>query len=71
VAAALVYAAAVSAVSTAGNRLLVVLDDVAEKDLYSQFLGDLTGALMRDAARCCTTYFIYSSFFEEAIGRPE
>lgn len=45
------YAAAVSAVSTAGNRLLVVLDDVAEKDLYSQFLGDLTGALMRDAAR--------------------
>ncbi|KAM0470415.1 hypothetical protein ACHAPX_009945 [Trichoderma viride] len=42
VAAALVYAAAVSAVSTAGNRLLVVLDDVAEKDLYSQFLGDLT-----------------------------
>ncbi|PTB35700.1 uncharacterized protein TrAFT101_010550 [Trichoderma asperellum] len=43
VAAALVYAAAVSAVSTAGNRLLVVLDDVAEKDLYSQFLGDLTG----------------------------
>jgi len=47
VAAALVYAAAVSAVSTAGNRLLVVLDDVAEKDLYSQFLGDLTGAYPR------------------------
>lgn len=47
VAAALVYAAAVSAVSTAGNRLLVVLDDVAEKDLYSQFLGDLTGAYLR------------------------
>jgi hypothetical protein len=70
VAAALVYAAAVSAVSTAGNRLLVVLDDVAEKDLYSQFLGDLTGALMRDA-RCCTTYLISSSLFERAIGRPE
>ncbi|KAM0247633.1 hypothetical protein ACHAQJ_009773 [Trichoderma viride] len=40
--AALLYAAAVSAVSTAGNRLLVVLDDVAEKDTYGQFLGDLT-----------------------------
>ncbi|KAL7793707.1 Dolichyl-diphosphooligosaccharide--protein glycosyltransferase subunit WBP1 [Trichoderma ceciliae] len=40
--AALLCAAAVSAVSTAGNRLLVVLDDVAEKDTYGQFLGDLT-----------------------------
>jgi oligosaccharyltransferase complex subunit beta len=45
-AAALLYAAAVSAVSTAGNRLLVVLDDVAEKDTYGQFLGDLTGAYL-------------------------
>lgn len=41
--AALLFAAAASAVSTAGNRLLVVLDDVAEKDTYGQFLGDLTG----------------------------
>ncbi|PON10392.1 hypothetical protein C2W62_50310 [Candidatus Entotheonella serta] len=37
------FAAAVSAVSTTGNRLLVVLDDAAEKDAYSQFFGDLTG----------------------------
>ncbi|KAL3965281.1 hypothetical protein ACCO45_002285 [Purpureocillium lilacinum] len=36
------FAAAVSAVSTTGNRLLVVLDDAAEKDAYSQFFGDLT-----------------------------
>lgn len=58
VAAALVYAAAVSAVSTAGNRLLVVLDDVAEKDLYSQFLGDLTGALMR--VRYAAPHILYA-----------
>ncbi|KAH0600075.1 hypothetical protein MHUMG1_01071 [Metarhizium humberi] len=41
-AAAVLFAAAVSAVSTAGNRLLVVLDDVAEKENYKQFFGDLT-----------------------------
>ncbi|KHO01343.1 Oligosaccharyl transferase complex, subunit Wbp1 [Metarhizium album ARSEF 1941] len=40
-AAALVFAAAVSAISTAGNRLLVVLDDVSDKDKYSRFFGDL------------------------------
>ncbi|KAG6036929.1 hypothetical protein E4U41_005432 [Claviceps citrina] len=41
-AAVLLLAAVVSAVSTTGNRLLVVLDDVAEKDIYKQFFGDLT-----------------------------
>ncbi|KAH6604407.1 dolichyl-diphosphooligosaccharide- glycosyltransferase 48kda subunit [Trichoderma cornu-damae] len=41
VASLLLFAATVSAVSTAGNRLLVVLDDVAEKDTYGRFLGDL------------------------------
>ncbi|KAL6822802.1 Dolichyl-diphosphooligosaccharide-protein glycosyltransferase 48kDa subunit [Trichoderma sp. SZMC 28015] len=40
--AAALFAAAASAVSTGGSRLLVVLDDVAEKDTYGQFLGDLT-----------------------------
>ncbi|KAK3298424.1 oligosaccharyl transferase-like protein [Chaetomium fimeti] len=35
------FAAAVSAISTSGNRLLVILDDVADKENYSQFLGDL------------------------------
>lgn len=39
--AALLFAAAASAVSTTGNRLLVVLDDVAEKETYGQFFGDL------------------------------
>ncbi|KAK3905724.1 Oligosaccharyltransferase 48 kDa subunit beta-domain-containing protein [Staphylotrichum tortipilum] len=38
-----VLAGVVSAISTSGNRLLVVLDDVADKEGYSQFLGDLEG----------------------------
>ncbi|KAK4151446.1 Dolichyl-diphosphooligosaccharide--protein glycosyltransferase subunit wbp1 [Chaetomidium leptoderma] len=38
---AFLFAAAVSALSTSGNRLLVILDDVAEKESYSKFLGDL------------------------------
>lgn len=42
-AAVLLLAAVVSAVSTTGNRLLVVLDNVADKDNYKQFFGDLTG----------------------------
>ncbi|KAG5988926.1 hypothetical protein E4U54_004494 [Claviceps lovelessii] len=41
-AAVLLLAAVVSAVSTTGNRLLVVLDNVADKDNYKQFFGDLT-----------------------------
>lgn len=40
---ALLAASLVSAVSTSGNRLLVVLDDVAEKGDYSTFFGDLAG----------------------------
>jgi oligosaccharyltransferase complex subunit beta len=39
----LAFATAVSAVSTTGNRLLVVLDDVAEKTAYTSFFGDLSG----------------------------
>lgn len=39
----LLGAALVAAVSNGGSRLLVVLDDVAEKDAYGYFLGDLTG----------------------------
>jgi oligosaccharyltransferase complex subunit beta len=35
------FAAVVSAISTSGNRLLVILDDVADKESYSKFLGDL------------------------------
>ncbi|ROT40947.1 dolichyl-di-phosphooligosaccharide-protein glycotransferase [Sodiomyces alkalinus F11] len=37
------FAAAVHAASAGGDRLLVLLDDVAEKDVYSTFLGDLEG----------------------------
>lgn len=33
----------VNALSATGGRLLVVLDDVADKDKYSQFWGDLQG----------------------------
>jgi oligosaccharyltransferase complex subunit beta len=35
--------AAVQAVSTAGNRLLVILEDTAEKSNYSKFWEDLEG----------------------------
>ncbi|KAK3372396.1 oligosaccharyl transferase-like protein [Podospora didyma] len=38
---ALLWVTAVSAISTTGDRLLVVLDDVADKATYSKFLGDL------------------------------
>jgi oligosaccharyltransferase complex subunit beta len=38
-----VFAAATSALSTSGNRLLVVLNDVADKSAYTQFFGDLAG----------------------------
>lgn len=48
-AAVLLLAAVVSAVSTAGNRLLVVLDDVSEKNNYNQFFGDLKGKEKNDA----------------------
>ncbi|KAK0749416.1 Dolichyl-diphosphooligosaccharide--protein glycosyltransferase subunit WBP1 [Schizothecium vesticola] len=39
--AVLVLATVVSAISTTGDRLLVVLDDAAEQAGYSKFLGDL------------------------------
>lgn len=39
----LCLAAAVNALSSSGNRLLVVLEDAAEKDLYSVFWSDLKG----------------------------
>ncbi|KAI0379059.1 Dolichyl-diphosphooligosaccharide-protein glycosyltransferase 48kDa subunit [Hypomontagnella monticulosa] len=39
----LLCAALVHAISSSGDRLLVVLEDVAEKATYSKFLGDLEG----------------------------
>lgn len=33
----------VSALSSSGSRLLVVLEETGEKDKYSQFWGDLEG----------------------------
>ena len=33
----------VSAVSTSGSRLLVVLDEVGEKKKYGKYFGDLEG----------------------------
>ena len=35
--------AAVNALSSSGNRLLVVLEELGEKEKYSKFLGDLEG----------------------------
>jgi len=42
---ALCFLGLVNALSVTGGRLLVVLDDVADKDKYSQFWGDLQGEL--------------------------
>lgn len=33
----------VSALSSSGNKLLVVLEELAEKSKYSKYLGDLEG----------------------------
>ena len=35
----------VQALSSSGNRLLVVLEELAEKSKYSKYLGDLEGEL--------------------------
>jgi hypothetical protein len=50
-----VFATAVSALSSAGGRLLVVLDDVAEKESYGQFLGDIAGEQKKQLRPCRTT----------------
>lgn len=42
-AAVALFATVVSAVSTSGNRLLVLLDNVEDKTAYTSFLGDLSG----------------------------
>ena len=47
------FVSAVAAVSTTGNRLLVVLDDVAEKEQYKQFFGDLSGKFMQRRRTSC------------------
>ena len=33
----------VQAVSSGGNKLLVILEDVTEKSKYSKYLGDIEG----------------------------
>ena len=40
----------VQALSSSGNRLLVVIEEASEKEKYSQFWGDLEGA--RKAIAC-------------------
>jgi len=40
---ALCLVGVVNALSSTGNRLLVILDDVADKDKYTQFWDDLQG----------------------------
>ncbi len=37
------FLGAVNALSSSGNRLLVVLEEAAEKAKYSKYLGDLEG----------------------------
>lgn len=38
-----VFGAVVQALSSSGSRLLVIIDDVADKERYSKFWGDLQG----------------------------
>jgi len=42
----LAFVSLVGALSSSGNRLLVVLEDAAEKDKYSQLWGDLECKLL-------------------------
>lgn len=44
----LLLVAVVHATSAGGDRLLVILEDVAEKATYSKFLGDLEGMYTND-----------------------
>lgn len=47
------FLAVVHALSSSGNRLLVVLEDGSEKDLYSTFWSDLEGMNFHlDVGRC-------------------
>lgn len=48
---------AVQAVSVSGPRLLAVFDDLADKDTYSTFLGDLEGM------RCLALLLASASLF--------
>lgn len=41
----LAWLGTVQAVSTTGSRLLVVLEELADKGKYSKFTSDLAGAL--------------------------
>ena len=40
--------AAVNALSSSGSRLLVVIEDETQKDLYSTFWGDLEGQYFQE-----------------------
>lgn len=46
------FLTAVNALSSSGNRLLVVLEDPAEKDAFSTFWSDLESELMLDSGYC-------------------
>ena len=39
----LLFVAVAQALSSTGNRVLAIFEDVSEKATYSKFLGDLTG----------------------------
>lgn len=39
----LAFSGFVQAISSTGNRLLVIIEEAAEKDKYSKFWGDLEG----------------------------
>jgi oligosaccharyltransferase complex subunit beta len=52
-------ASTVSALSATGNRLLVILEEAAEKDKYGKFWGDLEG---KAAALLLPFYKMYKTY---------
>lgn len=60
-------ASVVQAVSHSGNRLLVLLDDLADKSKYSKYFQDIEGIgnlLLQFWNWCANSYVIIDRFFE-------
>jgi hypothetical protein len=52
----LLFAAAVTALSSSGKRLCVILDEPAERNEYSKFLADLTGMSIKIELIACALH---------------
>lgn len=61
---------AVNALSSSGDRLLVVLEDPAEKDVYSTFWSDLESESMLAVSSCyCNYYDLANQLWDCCIAR--